>query len=76
LVPQEQSYNPSDEENEDKGWELTEAEKEDLSNEHQVARGGDHLMCPFQWDWCHFRNMTEWDTGAGVSDDRTLLCIW
>jgi len=75
LVPRDRPYDPEDEDNEDEGWELTEAEKEDLSDEYQAARGGDHLMCPFQCDRCHFRNMTGRDPGPGVNDDKTLLCI-
>jgi len=51
-----------------------EAEQEALRNEYQVARGGDHLLCPFQCNKCHFWNMTGCNPVRG-SDDRVLLCI-
>jgi hypothetical protein len=37
------------------------------------ARNGDHLMCPFQCDLCHFRNMKDRDPLVGDYLDRNLL---
>lgn len=42
----------------------------------QVARNGDHLLCPFQCDTCHFRNIQGRDAIANsVEDFRLLRCI-
>lgn len=42
----------------------------------QTARNGDHLMCPFQCDLCHFRRLKGRDPLYGFRpDDVTLLCI-
>jgi len=75
LVPHERLCDPADEDDEGEGWELSEAEQEVLRDEYQVARGGDHLLCPFQCDKCHFRNMTGRDPVEGGSDDRMLFCV-
>jgi hypothetical protein len=42
----------------------------------KVERNGDHLMCLFQCDLCHFRNIQERDPGFGNRIDILLLqCI-
>jgi hypothetical protein len=41
----------------------------------RVARDGDHLMCPFQCDVCHFRNIQDRDPGARHEDALFLMCI-
>jgi hypothetical protein len=42
----------------------------------QTARNGDHFMCPFQCDLCHFRRLKGRDPFHGFwADDVTLLCI-
>jgi hypothetical protein len=41
-----------------------------------VGRNGDHLMCPFQCDLCHFRNIQKRDPLFGRRKDILLLqCI-
>jgi hypothetical protein len=37
------------------------------------ARNGDHLMCPFQCDMCHFKNLKGRDPLRGDYTDRNLL---
>ena len=37
------------------------------------ARNGDNLMCPFQCDLCHFRNIQFRDPEGGKRQDRNLL---
>ena len=59
----------------DEGWELTQAEREDLEAQFYSARPGDHLMCPFQCDQCHFRNMLGRDPMDDHIDRWLLLCI-
>jgi hypothetical protein len=40
------------------------------------ARNGDHLLCPFQCDLCHFRNVQQRDPVPGLPKDKLLLqCI-
>jgi hypothetical protein len=42
----------------------------------RVGRNGDHLMCPFQCDLCHFRNLQKRDPEFGNRKDILLLqCI-
>jgi hypothetical protein len=42
----------------------------------RCARNGDHLMCPFQCDLCHFRNVQGRDPIPGLPKDKLLLqCI-
>jgi hypothetical protein len=41
----------------------------------KCARDGDHLMCPFQCDHCHFYNIQNRRPGAKVQDDVFLICI-
>jgi hypothetical protein len=41
-----------------------------------VGRNGDHLMCPYQCDLCHFRNIQKREPLFGNRKDRLLLqCI-
>jgi hypothetical protein len=37
------------------------------------ARDGDHLMCPFQCDLCHFRNIQRRNPVPGLPKDKLLL---
>jgi hypothetical protein len=39
------------------------------------AREGDHLMCPFQCDVCHFRNIKSRNPGDSPSDKLFMMCI-
>jgi hypothetical protein len=42
----------------------------------KCARNGDHLLCPFQCDLCHFRNIQRRDPVPGLTKDKLLLqCI-
>jgi hypothetical protein len=51
----------------------------DLASDDQerfkLARDGDHLMCPFQCDGCHFQNLKKRAPGASDTDGVLLLCI-
>lgn len=40
---------------------------------YKSARKGDHLMCSFQCDTCHFRNMEGRDPSADRVADQALL---
>jgi hypothetical protein len=42
-------------------------------NKFLSARNGDHLMCPFQCDLCHFRNLKARDPLRNDFTDRNLL---
>ena len=42
----------------------------------KLARDGDHLMCPFQCDGCHFQNLKKRTPVALDTDGVLLLCIW
>ena len=49
---------------------------EEDADRFMEARNGDHLMCPFQCDECHFWNIQ----GQGPDEDswkdrRLLMCI-
>lgn len=40
------------------------------------GRDGDHLLCTFQCDWCHFQNLKRRDVlEANRFDELTMLCI-
>ena len=55
---------------------LTEEDLEDDEPDRfKHARAGDHLMCPFQCDRCHFVNLQGRFPGARREDDTLLLCI-
>jgi hypothetical protein len=41
--------------------------------ERWTARAGDHLMCPFQCELCHFRNVEGTDPRAGHEGHSFLL---
>ena len=41
--------------------------------ERWTARAGDHLMCPFQCELCHFRNVEGTDPGTGHEGHSFLL---
>jgi hypothetical protein len=42
----------------------------------KAARNGDHFMCPFMCDLCHFRRLKWRDPDSSeASDELTLLCI-
>jgi hypothetical protein len=41
----------------------------------KCARDGDHLMCPFQCDHCHFYNLQGWRPGIKPQDEVLLMCI-
>lgn len=51
-----------------------ELEEED-PNRFRMARDGDHLMCPFQCDECHFYNIQKRRPGARPQDSVLLMCI-
>jgi hypothetical protein len=38
------------------------------------GRNGENLVCPFQCDLCHFRNIKKRDPFAGDLKDLSLLC--
>jgi hypothetical protein len=42
-------------------------------DKYLIARNGDHLMCPFQCDMCHFRNLKGRDPLRDDYTDRNLL---
>jgi hypothetical protein len=42
-------------------------------NKFRTARDGDHLLCPFQCDLCHFRNLKNRDPLRSDYTDRNLL---
>jgi hypothetical protein len=49
--------------------------EEDDPDRFKCARNGDHLMCPFQCDSCHFYNIQRRDPGAKAQDEVLLMCI-
>ena len=48
---------------------VDEAEAEAERDRYKGARDGDHLMCPFQCDLCHFRNIQKRDPGSDPRDE-------
>ena len=42
-------------------------------NKFNEGRNGDHLMCPFQCDLCHFRNIQKRDPIATSRQDKNML---
>jgi hypothetical protein len=50
--------------------------EEDNPDRFKCARNGDHLMCPFQCNLCHFYNIQRRGPGAKVQDEVLLMCIW
>jgi hypothetical protein len=51
---------------------LEEEEEQDYQD-FCFARAGDHLICPFQCNLCHFRNVTGADPNKGMVGDVLLL---
>jgi hypothetical protein len=50
--------------------------QEDLDSfRFRFAREGDHLMCPFQCDWCQFINVKKRRPAGLPGDDVLALCI-
>ena len=43
------------------------------ADKFKCARNGDHVICPFQCDLCHFRNIKLRDPEAGSRQDKNLL---
>jgi hypothetical protein len=41
----------------------------------RVGRDGDHWVCPFQCDLCHFQNVQQRSPGVDARDEFFLLCI-
>jgi hypothetical protein len=41
-----------------------------------VARAGDHLMVPFQYKTCHFRNIYQRNPERMLTDEEALEFIW
>lgn len=62
-----------DEDEADGGLEPLARDVEDRSSEFIRARPGDHLMCPFQCDLCHFRNIVGCDPQETHMQDSELL---
>ena len=49
--------------------------EEDDPSRFKCARDGDHLMCPFQCDSCHFFNIQRRRPGAKAQDEVLMMCI-
>lgn len=49
--------------------------EEDDPERFRRARDGDHLMCPFQCDGCHFYNIQQRRPGTRVQDEVLMMCI-
>jgi len=49
--------------------------KESDARRFKVGRNGDHLITPFQCDWCLFRALTGRIPGASSRHDDYLLCL-
>jgi hypothetical protein len=49
--------------------------EEDDPDRFKCGRDGDHLMCPFQCDTCHFFNIQGKRPGVKSQDDVLLMCI-
>ena len=54
---------------EEDGIEIPKYEDEES---YLVARKGDDLMCMFQCDLCHFRNMESRNPDGGGTDEKIL----
>ena len=50
-------------------------ELEDDDSRFRSARDGDHLMCPFQCDGCHFRNIKGRNPSSELKDELLLTYI-
>lgn len=53
----------------------SDALEEEDPDRFKCARDGDHLMCPFQCDKCHFYNIQKRRPGVRAQDDVLLMCI-
>jgi len=49
--------------------------EEEDRDRFKCARDGDHMMCPFQCDECHFYNIQQRRPGVKVQDNVLLMCI-
>ena len=49
--------------------------EEDDPDRFKYARDGDHMMCPFQCDTCHFYNIQGRRPGTKTQDDVLMMCI-
>jgi hypothetical protein len=58
---------------EKEGWDLTENERDELTQEFRTARKGDHLMAPFQCHVCHFVNVTKREPKESEHLDKWAL---
>jgi hypothetical protein len=54
---------------------LDEVDERELQERFTMGRNGDIFVCPFQCDYCHFRNVQGRSPGAGPKDDRFLKTI-
>lgn len=49
--------------------------EDDDPDRFKCARDGDHMMCPFQCDMCHFYNLQGRRPGIKPQDDVLMMCI-
>jgi hypothetical protein len=49
--------------------------EEDDPDRFRCTQDGNHLMCPFQCDQCHFYNIQQRRPGAKAQDKVLLMCI-
>ena len=49
--------------------------EEEDPRQFRWAREGDHLMCPFQCNQCHFMNIQKRRLGVRAQDEVLLMCI-
>jgi hypothetical protein len=69
----ERLYDDEEAVEEDPGMEPQDLDEQDFKAEFMCARPGDHLLCPFQCDLCHFRNITKSDPIGSVLTDFRLM---
>jgi len=69
----ERLYDDEEAVEEDPGMEPQDLDERDLKAEFVHARPGDHLICPFQCDLCHFRNITKCDPIGSILSDLRLM---
>ena len=50
-------------------------EVEEDGKRFKEGRGGDNLICPFQFDLCHFKNLKGRDPGTIPANESLLMCI-
>ena len=73
LVPRNESS--QEEEDEDEGWQVETPDALVEDARFRFARPGDHLLCPYQCDLCHFRNMMKRDPVGDIPDMELLACV-